>query len=55
MAGITTASGVEHAVESKDVDTHGNYDINIGNLANTTKAGAGLICASRFTATWIQP
>jgi hypothetical protein len=44
-------AGVEHAVENKDVDTHGNYDIKVGNLADTTKAAASLLCASRFTAT----
>jgi hypothetical protein len=33
------------------VDTHGNYDIKLGNLADTAKVAAGLTCASRFTAT----
>jgi catalase len=33
------------------VNTHGNYDIKLGNLADTAKAAAGLSCASQFTAT----
>jgi hypothetical protein len=37
------------------VDAHGNYDIKLGNLADTAKVTAGLLYASRFTAIQIQP
>jgi quinol monooxygenase YgiN len=29
------------------VDAHGNYDIKVGNLADTATAASGLLCASR--------
>jgi hypothetical protein len=34
-------SGVEYAVENKDVDTHGNFDINLGNLADIAQVATG--------------
>jgi hypothetical protein len=40
-------AGIEHTVECEDVDAHGNYDIKVGNLADTATAASGLLCASR--------
>ncbi len=39
---------VEHAVEGKDVDTHGNNNIKVVNIANAASVAAGLLCAFRF-------
>jgi hypothetical protein len=39
-------AGVENAVEGKDMDMHGNYDIKIDKSANTATAAPALPCAS---------